>query len=144
MDMVALLFFFCCCQNCDVFFSLDPETLHKQLEDLLPLMIEALPSCHFSAKRHRLDCLYFLVVYVSKVILPDYPYQFKLHWSNACFSQSRFLISLAPIPENFSFFYQVNNELRRHEIISSFLTEIILALKEVVFIFSLPGTCYFS
>lgn len=28
-------------------------------------MVEILP-CHFSAKRHRLDCLYFLVVHVSK------------------------------------------------------------------------------
>ncbi|CAN6699094.1 unnamed protein product [Malus baccata var. baccata] len=29
-------------------------------------MIEVLPSCHFSAKRHRLDCLYLLIVLVSK------------------------------------------------------------------------------
>lgn len=62
----------------------------KNLDESLQLMIEVLPSCHFSAKRHRLDCLYFLIVHVSKV----------------------------------------NIEQRRQEIISSFLTEIILALKE--------------
>ncbi|PON84609.1 Coatomer beta subunit [Trema orientale] len=70
-------------KSCDVFLS-------SKLDELLQLMIEVLPSCHFSAKRHRLDCLYFLIVYVSKV----------------------------------------NIEQRRHDIISSFLTEIILALKE--------------
>ncbi|KAK9275403.1 hypothetical protein L1049_022667 [Liquidambar formosana] len=64
--------------------------LSAKLEDLLKLMIEVLPSCHFSAKRHRLDCLYFLIVHVSKD----------------------------------------ESEQRRHDIISSFLTEIILALKE--------------
>ncbi|KAF6173965.1 hypothetical protein GIB67_039916 [Kingdonia uniflora] len=53
-------------------------------------MIEVLPSCHFSAKHHRLDCLYFLIVYVSKDA----------------------------------------SEERKHNIIGSFLTEIILALKE--------------
>ncbi|KAK4382604.1 hypothetical protein Sango_2855100 [Sesamum angolense] len=29
-------------------------------------MIEVLPSCHFFAKRHRLNCLYFLIIHVSK------------------------------------------------------------------------------
>ncbi|XP_074269300.1 uncharacterized protein LOC141592498 [Silene latifolia] len=58
--------------------------------DLVNLMIEVLPSCHFSAKRHRLDCLYHLIVYKAKD----------------------------------------ETELKRVEIISSFLTEIILALKE--------------
>jgi ribosomal RNA-processing protein 12 len=48
-------------QNCDWFLS-------AKLEELLGLMIEVLPSCHFSAKRHRLDCLYFLVVHVAKVV----------------------------------------------------------------------------
>ncbi|XP_043695681.1 RRP12-like protein [Telopea speciosissima] len=66
------------------------EFLSTKLDDLLGLMIEALPSCHFSAKRHRLDCLYFLTVYVSKDA----------------------------------------TEQRKSNIISSFLTEIILALKE--------------
>ncbi|XP_057968384.1 uncharacterized protein LOC131157934 [Malania oleifera] len=70
-------------RNCDDFLS-------ENLEELLNILIEVLPSCHFSAKRHRLDCLYFLVVRVSKDEL----------------------------------------ERRWHSIISSFLTEIILALKE--------------
>ncbi|XAR51105.1 hypothetical protein NMG60_11005643 [Bertholletia excelsa] len=64
--------------------------ISRKLEDLLNLMIETLPSCHFSAKRHRLDCLYFLIVHVSKDEL----------------------------------------EQRWHNIISSFLTETVLALKE--------------
>ncbi|KAK8654755.1 hypothetical protein V6N13_107355 [Hibiscus sabdariffa] len=64
--------------------------LSAKLEDLLKLMIEVLPSLHFSAKRHRLDCLHHLITYASKE----------------------------------------DSNLRRHEILSSFLTEIILALKE--------------
>lgn len=48
-------------QKCDGFLS-------SRLEELLGLMIEVLPSCHFSAKRHRLDCLYFIIAHVSKVI----------------------------------------------------------------------------
>ncbi|OMP11677.1 Armadillo-like helical [Corchorus capsularis] len=64
--------------------------LSAKLEELLKLMIEVLPSFHFSAKRHRLDCLYHLIAHVSKDA----------------------------------------SEHRRHEILSSFLTEIILALKE--------------
>lgn len=67
------------------------EFLSPKLEELLGLMIEVLPSCHFSAKRHRLDCLHFLVV---RAISKD-------GW-----------------------------EQRRCEILSSFLTEIILTLKE--------------
>ncbi|XP_042499483.1 RRP12-like protein [Macadamia integrifolia] len=66
------------------------EFLSTKLDDLLDLMIDALPSCHFSAKHHRLDCLYFLIVHASK---------------NA-------------------------TEQRKSNVISSFLTEIILALKE--------------
>ncbi|KAK8660682.1 hypothetical protein V6N13_051597 [Hibiscus sabdariffa] len=64
--------------------------LSAKLEELLKFMIEVLPSLHFSAKRHRLDCLYHLITYASKE----------------------------------------DSNLRRHEILSSFLTEIILALKE--------------
>ncbi|MBA0673861.1 hypothetical protein Goari_015486, partial [Gossypium aridum] len=64
--------------------------LSAKLEELLKLMIEVLPSLHFSAKRHRLDCLYELITHASKV----------------------------------------DPNLRRHELLSSFLTEIILALKE--------------
>ncbi|KAG8373862.1 hypothetical protein BUALT_Bualt11G0069400 [Buddleja alternifolia] len=70
-------------QNTDDFVS-------RKLEEVLSLMIEVLPSCHFSAKRHRLDCLYFLIIHVSKN----------------------------------------GSEQKRHAIITSFLTEIILALKE--------------
>ncbi|XP_022961179.1 RRP12-like protein [Cucurbita moschata] len=66
------------------------EFLSSKFDELLTLMIEVLPLCHFSAKRHRLDCLYFLIVQVTKE----------------------------------------DSGLRRHDIISSFLTEIILALKE--------------
>ncbi|KAM7276742.1 hypothetical protein ACFE04_018608 [Oxalis oulophora] len=64
--------------------------LSNNLEELLQRMIDVMPLCHFSAKRHRLDCLYFLIVHVSKN----------------------------------------DSEQKRREIISSFLTEIILALKE--------------
>ncbi|KAM2313831.1 hypothetical protein ACFX1S_026933 [Malus domestica] len=70
-------------RDCDWFLS-------SKLKELFDIMIEVLPSCHFSAKRHRLDCLYLLVVHVSKR----------------------------------------DTEERRQDIISSFLTEIILALKE--------------
>ncbi|KNA13159.1 hypothetical protein SOVF_119210 [Spinacia oleracea] len=64
--------------------------ISRKLEELLKLMIEVLPSCHFSAKRHRLDCLYFLFVHVVKD----------------------------------------GAEHKKGEIISSFLTEIVLAFKE--------------
>ncbi|XVF88941.1 hypothetical protein PTKIN_Ptkin19aG0091600 [Pterospermum kingtungense] len=64
--------------------------LSAKLEELLKLMIEVLPSLHFSAKRHRLDCLYHLIARASKD----------------------------------------DSQQRRNEILSSFLTEIILALKE--------------
>ncbi|KAI3709731.1 hypothetical protein L2E82_39497 [Cichorium intybus] len=62
----------------------------RKLEDLLKLMFEVMHSCHFSAKRHRLDCLYFLIVHASK-------------------DQS---------------------EQMKREIVASFLTEIVLGLKE--------------
>ncbi|WCJ42841.1 ARM repeat superfamily protein [Euphorbia peplus] len=60
------------------------------IEELLQLMIDVLPACHFSARRHRLDCLYFLILHVIKG----------------------------------------GSEQKRHRILSAFLTEIILALKE--------------
>ncbi|KAF5185392.1 Rrp12-like protein [Thalictrum thalictroides] len=66
------------------------EFLLANLDDLLRLMIEVRPSSHFSAKRHRLDCLYFLIVHISKDA----------------------------------------SEQRKQDIIGSFITEIILALKE--------------
>lgn len=40
--------------------------LFKKLDELLQLIIMATSSCHFSAKRHRLDCLYFLTVHIFK------------------------------------------------------------------------------
>ncbi|KAJ0758962.1 putative armadillo-like helical protein [Helianthus annuus] len=44
----------------------DDSFIARRFEELLKLMFEAMHSCHFSAKRHRLDCLYFLIVHVSK------------------------------------------------------------------------------
>ncbi|GAB2291556.1 hypothetical protein Dimus_025810 [Dionaea muscipula] len=73
-----------------VIFQNRNDLISVKLEDLLKLMIEVLPSCHFSAKHHRLDCLYYLILTVSKE----------------------------------------DSKHRKGEIISSFLTEIILALKE--------------
>ncbi|XP_065849103.1 uncharacterized protein [Euphorbia lathyris] len=70
-------------QKCDGF-------LTSGLEELLQLMIDVLPACHFSARKHRIDCLYFLILYVIKG----------------------------------------GSEQKRCEILSAFLTEIILALKE--------------
>ncbi|PHT75835.1 hypothetical protein T459_19357 [Capsicum annuum] len=66
------------------------EFISRRFVELLSLMIEALPACHFSAKRHRLECLYFLIVHVTKD----------------------------------------ESEQRWHEHITSFMTEILLALKE--------------
>ncbi|XP_008242162.1 PREDICTED: RRP12-like protein [Prunus mume] len=43
-------------RDCDRFLS-------SKLDELLDLV---LPSCHVSAKQHRLDCLYLLVVHLSK------------------------------------------------------------------------------
>ncbi|WOL06526.1 hypothetical protein Cni_G15260 [Canna indica] len=65
--------------------------LSNSLDEILELMIASLSSCHFAAKRHRLECLYILIVYIAKDLFDH----------------------------------------RRRDIISSFLTEIILALKEV-------------
>ncbi|KAL0374605.1 UNVERIFIED_CONTAM: RRP12-like protein [Sesamum radiatum] len=47
-------------------FQYSDDFISRKLEDVLSLMTEVLPSCHFSAKRHRLNCLYFLIVHVSK------------------------------------------------------------------------------
>ncbi|KAM3395018.1 RRP12-like protein [Capsicum galapagoense] len=66
------------------------EFISRKTEELLNLMIEALPACHFSAKRHRLDCLYYLIIHVTRD----------------------------------------ESEQRRHGSITSFMTEILLALKE--------------
>ncbi|KAH6770499.1 hypothetical protein C2S52_015302 [Perilla frutescens var. hirtella] len=43
------------------------DFVSRKLEEVLTLMTELLPSCHSSARCHRLDCLYFLIVHVSKV-----------------------------------------------------------------------------
>ncbi|XP_054814971.1 uncharacterized protein LOC129315359 isoform X2 [Prosopis cineraria] len=66
------------------------DFIPSKLEELLALMLEVLPSCQISSKRHRINCLHFLIVHVSKDSL----------------------------------------EQRWREIISTFLTEILLALKE--------------
>ncbi|XP_030530464.1 RRP12-like protein isoform X2 [Rhodamnia argentea] len=68
----------------------DERFLSLKLEELMKLMVEVLPTCHFSAKRHRLECLYFLIVHLSKD----------------------------------------GSDKTKPEIVCSFLTEIILALKE--------------
>ncbi|CAL9039285.1 unnamed protein product [Musa banksii] len=67
------------------------HNLWNNLDELLELMIASLSSCHFAANRQRLDCLYILIVSMSK--------------------------------DSF--------DHKRRNIISSFLTEIILGLKEV-------------
>lgn len=64
-------------QNSDDFLS-------SKFEELLSLMIEVLPLCHFSAKRHRLDCLYFLIVQVSKVNIDDIPFLLKKNALRIC------------------------------------------------------------
>ncbi|QHN83601.1 hypothetical protein HN51_060040 [Arachis hypogaea] len=38
----------------------------SKLKELFELMVEIIHLCHFSAKRHRLDCLYFLIIQASK------------------------------------------------------------------------------
>ncbi|GAU23825.1 hypothetical protein TSUD_27350 [Trifolium subterraneum] len=51
-----------------------------KLEVLLGLMVEILP-CHSSAKRHRLDCLYFLIVHVlkSEAVKAEFLYFLTVH-----------------------------------------------------------------
>ncbi|KAE9602507.1 hypothetical protein Lalb_Chr12g0200311 [Lupinus albus] len=75
-----------------IIFRSSDSFVSSNLEELLRLMVEILPSCHFSAKHHRLDCLYFLIVHVSNS--------------------------------------KDNMADRWREIVGSFLTEIVLALKE--------------
>ncbi|KAL3642880.1 hypothetical protein CASFOL_013695 [Castilleja foliolosa] len=65
------------------------DFISRKFEEVLGLMIEVLP-CHFSAKCHRLNCLYYLIIHATKE----------------------------------------GTEKRRHDITASFLTEIVLALKE--------------
>jgi ribosomal RNA-processing protein 12 len=66
------------------------EFLSRKLDELLNYMIEVLPLCHFSAKRHRLTCLYYLCLHV----------------------------------------YKKASEQQKVDVVVSFLTEIVLALKE--------------
>ncbi|KAK9073659.1 hypothetical protein SSX86_006253 [Deinandra increscens subsp. villosa] len=68
----------------------DDSFISRKFEELLKLMFEVMHSCHCSAKRHRLDCLYFLIAHVSKD----------------------------------------KSEQMKREIVASFLTEIVLGLKE--------------
>lgn len=77
----------------------------SKLEVLLGLMVEILP-CHSSAKRHRLDCLYFLILHVMK--------------SEA-------------VKVEFLYFLTVQDSKSKDDSMAwpeVFLTEIILALKE--------------
>ncbi|XP_051150199.1 uncharacterized protein LOC127264739 [Andrographis paniculata] len=71
-----------------IIFQGSDDFISRRLGEMLNLMIELLSSCHFSAKHHRLDCLYFLIIYVLK------------------------------------------ESEQKQDITASFLTEIILALKE--------------
>lgn len=51
------------------FFQQDSsEFIASKLEELLALMVEVMHSCHISSKHHRLNCLYFLIVHVAKVL----------------------------------------------------------------------------
>ncbi|CAK7352344.1 unnamed protein product [Dovyalis caffra] len=86
--------------------------LTSRLGELLQLMIDVLPSCHFSAKRYRLDCLYCLIVHAPKVVRPD------------------FALSSINLTVEKQWSLDVDSEQRRNDILTSFLTEIILALKE--------------
>ncbi|KAL5708035.1 hypothetical protein ACHQM5_018873 [Ranunculus cassubicifolius] len=38
----------------------------ENLDDILQMMIKVLPSCHLSAKRRRINCLYFIIIHISK------------------------------------------------------------------------------
>ncbi|CAJ2675716.1 unnamed protein product [Trifolium pratense] len=85
--------------------SLD-NFVSTKLEVLPELMVEILP-CHSSAKRHRLDCLYFLIAHVlkSEAVKVDFLYFLTVHDSKS-----------------------KDDSMAWPEV---FLTEIILALKEV-------------
>lgn len=109
-------------------FQNSDEFIARKLEELLNLMIEVLPSCHFSAKRHRLDCLYFLVVHVTKVTTSI---SFPNLGESIYFGSEMLLNTNRLIKIKLFFSRQDPSELNRHEVIASFLTEIILALKEV-------------
>ena len=61
------MYFYCF----NLYYQNSDEFLSSKFDELLTLMIEVLPLCHFSAKRHRLDCLYFLIVQVTKVSMVD-------------------------------------------------------------------------
>ncbi|KAJ0932850.1 hypothetical protein HanPSC8_Chr04g0178411 [Helianthus annuus] len=89
----------------------DDSFIARKFEELLKLMFEVMHSCHFSAKRHRLDCLYFLIAHVSKVTRKR-----KLH--------------LVKGSHNKRLVLQDESEHMKREIVASFLTEIVLGLKE--------------
>lgn len=69
--MISRLYFWHICfvaiKFCNFFGQESDEFISRSTEKLLNLMIEALPANHFSAKRYRLDCLYSLIVHVTKV-----------------------------------------------------------------------------
>lgn len=80
--MYMLLYILGLVIDVSLWFSFDyqnsDEFLSTKFDELLTLMIEVLPLCHFSAKRHRLDCLYFLIVQVTKVSIVAILYFFFL------------------------------------------------------------------
>ncbi|KAH9289085.1 hypothetical protein KI387_033202, partial [Taxus chinensis] len=41
------------------------DFLTSNFDEIFNLLVMAMPSCHFSAKRHRLDCLYYLIIHIS-------------------------------------------------------------------------------
>jgi len=41
------------------------DFLTNNLDEIFDLMVTTMPSCHFSAKRHRLDCLQYLIIHIS-------------------------------------------------------------------------------
>jgi hypothetical protein len=71
--LLTVLLFDYAWQSSDSFVS-------SKLEVLLGLMVEILP-CHSSAKRHRLDCLYFLIVHVlkSETVKAEFLYFLTVH-----------------------------------------------------------------
>lgn len=101
----------------------DAEFIERNLDVLLELMISSLP-CQFPSKRYRLECLHHLIVYILKV-----------GKKNSChnFLTNVHTVSGRVVTRTLHFLgLQDSSKLRKREIVSWFLTEILLALKEVI------------
>ncbi|KAJ0762602.1 putative armadillo-like helical protein [Helianthus annuus] len=98
----------------------DDSFIARKFEELLKMMFEAMHSCHFSAKRHRLDCLYFLIAHVSKVTRKR-----KLHLVKGSHCMHKLETRC-----NKRLVLQDESEHMKREIVASLLTEILLGLKE--------------